>query len=99
MPDQTRQHSFTEDEDALPEGEGVEYGKSRGIIVVPTHARGRAAAAAAESTLARESAIVQKIVHRIVIPTHKLGRFFLCVCCVLVRCVWVFAGCVCVLGT
>jgi len=38
MPDQTRQHSFTvtEDEDALPEG--VEYGKSRGIIVVPTHA-------------------------------------------------------------
>ena len=36
---------------------------------------------------------------RIVIPTHKLGRFFLCVCCVLVRCVWVFAGCVCVLET
>jgi len=29
-------------------------------------------------------------------PTHKLGRCFLCVCCVLVRCVWVFAGCVCV---
>jgi len=24
-----------------------------------------------------------------VIPTHKLGRCFLCVCCVLVRCVWV----------
>ena len=39
MPDQTRQHSFTEDEDALPEG--VEYGKSRGIIVVPTHAAAR----------------------------------------------------------
>jgi len=36
---------------------------------------------------------------RIVIPTHKLGRFFLCVCCVLVRCVWVFAGCVCVQET
>ena len=31
------------------------------------------------------------------IPTHKLGRCFLCVCCVLVRCVWVFAVCVCVL--
>ena len=26
------------------------------------------------------------------IPTHKLGRCFLCVCCVLVRCVWEFAG-------
>jgi len=39
MPDQTRQHSFTEDEDALPKG--VEYGKSRGIIVVPTHAAAR----------------------------------------------------------
>jgi len=26
----------------------------------------------------------------------KLGRCFLCVCCVLVRCVWVFAVCVCV---
>jgi len=26
-------------------------------------------------------------------------KFFLCVCCVLVRCVWVFAGCVCVLET
>jgi len=40
MPDQTRQHSFTEDEDdALPEG--VEYSKSRGIIVVPTHAAAR----------------------------------------------------------
>jgi len=25
-----------------------------------------------------------------------LGRCFLCVCCVVVRCVWVFAGCVCV---
>ena len=25
-----------------------------------------------------------------------MGRCFLCVCCVLVRCVWVFAGGVCV---
>jgi len=32
----------------------------------------------------------------LLLTTHKLGRCFLCVCCVLVRCVWVFAGCVCV---
>jgi len=60
MPDQTRpQHSFTEDEDALPED--VEYGKSRGIIVVPTHAAARWQRQQSRR-VAQESAIVQKIV-------------------------------------